>query len=82
MLELIPRQIFDGPEGLRVSVSPSGAALLGYSSPQPAELPPDRAVALAFALLDEYAPQLMVAIEREVRAQRLRLVQGGGVDAA
>ena len=80
-MELLPRLIFDGPEALAVTVSAEGDAVF-RAGPNGAQLVPERAVAVAFALLDVYAPELMAAIEREVRAQRLRLVQGGGGDAA
>ena len=46
-------------------------------SKTPLQLVPESAVSLAFAVLDAYVPALMDAIQREVRAQRLRVVQGG-----
>ncbi len=74
-MELLPRLVFDGPEALVVTLSPEGDAL--FRTPQAgAQLVPERACALACDLLSIYAPELMQAIEREVRAQRLRLVQG------
>ena len=75
-MQLVPDRIFDGAEGLAVTVSPQGDAV--FHAERPAHLLPERALALAFALLVLYAPTLMAAIEREVRAQRLRVVQGGG----
>jgi hypothetical protein len=77
-MQLLPRPIFEGPEGLRVVLDPDGAAVFGPDRAHGPDLAlaPDRAVALAFALLDTFAPSMMDAIEREVRAQRLRLVQG------
>lgn len=84
-MELLPQLLFEGPEGLRVELSPEGDAVLTLGAHQAAHLVPERSVALAFALLDAYAPDLLDAVEREVHAQRLRLVQGGadpGGDAA
>ena len=75
-MKLLPPLAFDGPEGLRVDVSPEGDAVLRAPEPHGAQLVPERAVALAFALLELYAPELLDAFEREVRAQRLRVVAG------
>lgn len=83
MMQLLNQPIFEGPEGLRVTVSQRGYA--GFETGAgTAHLTPERAVALAFELLGTYAPEVMEAVERAVRAQRLRVVRGGdpGGDAA
>ena len=76
-MRLLPRQVFGGPEGLVVLVSQEdGTATFRAGC---ARLTPERSVELAFGLLDVFAPPtVMDAIEREVRAERLRLVEGGG----
>ena len=75
-MELVPRALFEGPEGLTVRVSREGVAVLRCDA-HGAHLIPERAVELAFELLGTYAPDTLEAIERAVRAERLRLVQSG-----
>jgi len=81
-MELVPSLLFDGTEGLKVTLSPEGDALITTTDPHGAQLVPERAVALCFELLGTYAPALLEVIEREVRSQRLRLVNGGGPEDA
>ncbi len=80
-MKLVPPIVF-AEAGLVVTLSPEGDAVFRVSGGETAQLVPERAVALCFDLLGTYAPALMDAINREVRAQRLRLVQGGGPEDA
>ena len=81
-MELLPQILFDGPEGLVLALSREGDAVFRVTDPAGAQLVPERAVALCFEILEVYSPELLRAIEREVRASRLRLVGGGPEDAA
>lgn len=75
-MRLLPSPVYDHG-GLRVTADPAGFVAFATDEDH-AHLIPEDSMALALALIELHAPALMRAIEREVRAQRLRLVQGGG----